>query len=518
MFHFGFSYVGFIYLCMLFVPNIIWIKNQPKDYQNYVQKENKFLQLLEKAGEVLVCCFALLFSDFNVRFDSVWSGWLLVSFGLMLLYEYYWVQYFRSEKRMSDFYRSVWGIPVAGATLPVCAFFLLGVYGGNIFLIAATILLGIGHIGIHWKHYKEICYEKKKKPFVRMLKGIGCVVLLFIFALITVVIGVRNYNYIKCYAGNPKGVDEEVYVPLNGQEQYLLIRGADVENPVIIYLHGGPASPDSTDSYTFTRYLTDEYTVVCWDQRGCGNTYYQNREKDPDNATATFEQAQEDLDKLVDYVCDRFGKTKVIIMGHSYGTVLGSEYVLEHPEKVSVYVGIGQVLSLQAGESVSYEDACKVAESRGEDTTKLTEAYEKLQQDNSAQNLMNLHKVTTTYHQAPREKSVIWGFFTSPCLSINAVKWQAKAMVSLEKYVALNQPLMDYTFNVNLLEKRMDYQVPVLLISGSCDWITPVKCAEEYLDAIEAPEKKMTLLEGCGHSPHFDTPEEFGKVLKEMLE
>ena len=103
-----------------------------------------------------MCSFVLIFSDFNVRFTSVWSVWLLVSFMLMLLYEVYWIRYFRSEKNMSDFYRGICGIPVAGATLPVCAFFLLGVYGSNIFLMISTIVLGIGHIGIHLGHYKKI--------------------------------------------------------------------------------------------------------------------------------------------------------------------------------------------------------------------------------------------------------------------------------------------------------------------------------------------------------------------------
>ena len=79
----------------------------------------------------------------------------------MVLYEIYWVRYFRSEKKMSDFYNSICGFPVAGATLPVCAFTLLGVYGGNVFLIVSTIVLGIGHIGIHVSHYKSISKDIK---------------------------------------------------------------------------------------------------------------------------------------------------------------------------------------------------------------------------------------------------------------------------------------------------------------------------------------------------------------------
>ncbi|MCM1468773.1 MAG: hypothetical protein NC086_11545 [Alistipes sp.] len=114
------------------------------------------MQILEKTGEVLVCCCVLIFSDFNIRLHSLWGIWLFLSFLLMFLYEIFWIRYFRSEKEMSDFYRSICGIPVAGATLPVCAFLLLGVYGRNVFLILSTVILGIGHIGIHVSHYKKI--------------------------------------------------------------------------------------------------------------------------------------------------------------------------------------------------------------------------------------------------------------------------------------------------------------------------------------------------------------------------
>ena len=148
--------MGLIFLVMLMVPNIIWTKNQPKDYEKYVGKENKILLLLERMGEVLVSCICLIFSDFNIRARSVWSLWLVAAFLLMILYETFWIRYFRSEKTMQDFYSSIIGIPVAGATLPVIAFLLLSIYGKNYILGISVIILGIGHIGIHLQHKKEI--------------------------------------------------------------------------------------------------------------------------------------------------------------------------------------------------------------------------------------------------------------------------------------------------------------------------------------------------------------------------
>lgn len=154
--HFGFSYIGLIFLLMLMIPNIAWSKNKPENYENYVKNENKILLFLERLGEISVTCISLIFSDFNINTVSARTLILLSAFIIMLLYEVYWIKYFRSKKTIKDFYSSLLGIPVAGATLPVIAFLLLGIYGKNIFLIIAVIILGIGHIGIHLNHRKEI--------------------------------------------------------------------------------------------------------------------------------------------------------------------------------------------------------------------------------------------------------------------------------------------------------------------------------------------------------------------------
>lgn len=153
--HLGFSYIGLIFLLMLMIPNIIWSKNKPKEYDKFVKNENKVLLLFERIGEMLVTCLSLIFNDFNISKISSWTIILLIAFIIMILYEIYWIRYFKSNKTMNDMYSSLFGIPVAGATLPVIAFLLLGIYGKNIFLILSTIILGIGHVGIHLNHKKE---------------------------------------------------------------------------------------------------------------------------------------------------------------------------------------------------------------------------------------------------------------------------------------------------------------------------------------------------------------------------
>lgn len=154
--HFGFSYIGLIFLIMLMIPNLFWTKHQPKDYKKFAKGENCILLILERVGEILVTCLLLIFSDFNVQGLSAWLIWLIAAFVLMIMYEIFWVRYFMSEKNMKDFYKSLMGIPVAGATLPVIACCLIAIYGRNIFLLAAAVILGIGHIGIHLNHKKDL--------------------------------------------------------------------------------------------------------------------------------------------------------------------------------------------------------------------------------------------------------------------------------------------------------------------------------------------------------------------------
>lgn len=152
--HFGFSYIGLIFLLMLFIPNIIWMRKKPEKYVS--ENENKILLTFERAGEVMTTICVLIFDDFNLHGWSNWTWWLVVACMLMIMYELWWIRYFCSERKLSDFYRSFCCVPLAGATLPVISFLLLGIYGKNIWLLGSAIILGIGHIGIHMQHSKEL--------------------------------------------------------------------------------------------------------------------------------------------------------------------------------------------------------------------------------------------------------------------------------------------------------------------------------------------------------------------------
>jgi hypothetical protein len=152
---FGFSYIGLIWLLLLFVPNLLWAKKRPDGYDELAKSENKVLLVFERVGQAAVVCSALVFSDYNPTAFSGWTAWLIASAILMLLYEAAWVRYFISPT-LKTFYGRLLFIPVPLASLPVLAFLLLGLYGKVLILIASAVILGVGHIGIHGQHIRRL--------------------------------------------------------------------------------------------------------------------------------------------------------------------------------------------------------------------------------------------------------------------------------------------------------------------------------------------------------------------------
>ncbi len=139
----GFSPLGLGFLLALLIPNLLWTKRKPEGYEAHAVREGRRLRLLEMLGEVLVSLFAVVIP----QGPWGWRGWLLFSLLGIVLYEF---------RRMKDLYSSLLGIPVAGATLPVATFFLLGLYQRNFLLLPSVVVLGIGHIGIHLGHKREL--------------------------------------------------------------------------------------------------------------------------------------------------------------------------------------------------------------------------------------------------------------------------------------------------------------------------------------------------------------------------
>ena len=150
----GFSYVGFIFLCCLFIPNILYSFHQPID--SIKIKENKILLIFERTGQALCTILVLIFDNFDIHKVGLWSAWLGIVAVLMILYLICWGRYFLGKHVSKDFFRPFLGIPLPLAVLPVTAVFILAVYGKVLSLGIAAIILGIGHIGITAQNGKAV--------------------------------------------------------------------------------------------------------------------------------------------------------------------------------------------------------------------------------------------------------------------------------------------------------------------------------------------------------------------------
>ena len=166
---------------------------------------------------------------------------------------------------------------------------------------------------------------------------------------------------------SPNGVETLTAVPINGTQQWLSVRGRDRRNPILLVLHGGPGSPTMPEDYTFQSPWEDYFTVVEWDQRGAGKTYAAN---DPKIVapTMTIDQLTMDAEEVVRYVQKTYGKRKIFLMGHSWGTVLGVRLAEAHPDWFYAYVGVGQIVNMRESERIGYDFVLGQAKEHHNDT------------------------------------------------------------------------------------------------------------------------------------------------------
>ncbi len=356
--------------------------------------------------------------------------------------------------------------------------------------------------------------------FFKILKWIFIVIISILLLSFIIIFITRSINVHKSNITTENGIQEDIFVELSQASQYIQIRGEDTKNPIILFLHGGPGSPMSYISYYYRRDLESLYTFVSWDQRGCGRTYFKNIDA---NSEPSVKILLEDLDELVNYVLSRFQKDKIIIMGHSWGTVLGTLYIKEHPEKVSAYIGVGQCVNVFDGQALATETAMKYAKENNDTKylNELSSMLEILKETKSFENfdivnLMTMRRYVAKYLFAKNELpplKQIWVGITSPYISFEDIKWFLKS----DGY-KVQAKLMDYLFFEFDLNEMQSFEVPVYFISGDGDWITPCLLVEEYYKTAKAPHKDMIIMKDSGHVPFMDDPKSFNDAIKNILQ
>jgi len=305
-------------------------------------------------------------------------------------------------------------------------------------------------------------------------------------------------------------VAEAGTVSLGDLDQWVLIRGRSRANPLLVILHGGPGSSETALFRAFNPELEDHFTVVYWDQRGAGRSY--RRSLDP--AALTVERFVADLDALVDHLRARFGHRNVVLLGHSWGSVLGVLYAQRHPEKVAVYVGVGQVADMADSERRSYAFTLAEAEKRGH--------------RGAIRALRRIGRPPHDYRKVGTERRWLMAFGGAfgPRFSLPRAVWRAMrtpesspldlvrllqgSMFSLK---ALWPALMAIDFRRDVRR----FATPVVLILGRHDHQVVAEVAAAWFEEIEAPHKALIWLEESGHFLPFEEPAAFNKALVETV-
>jgi len=307
-------------------------------------------------------------------------------------------------------------------------------------------------------------------------------------------------------------IAELTTVNIGGRNQSIMVRGVDKSNPIILVLHGGPGYPFISYARKFQGLLEENFVVVNWDQRGSGKSYSMNIDED----TMTQEQLERDTEELIDYLCERFEREKIFIVGHSWGSELGIEAIKNSPEQVIAYVGIGQVIDDIEGEQLSYKFTLNKAIEKQD--KKAVEELNKIGQPpyrNSKVDTFIQRKWLAKYGGFEREvktrNEMIKGVLFSPEYNlIDGIK------LLLGNSYSINT-LFDNREKADFRDKYTEFEVPVYFCAGRYDYNTPSELVEEYYNNIKAPKKNFYWFEESAHEPHLVEEERFSKIMMEIF-
>ncbi len=309
----------------------------------------------------------------------------------------------------------------------------------------------------------------------------------------------------------PNGIDEAAYVQVGGIAQWITIRGQDRNNPVLLFLHGGPGDATNPWGYAAFGGWLKYFTVVQWDQRGAGRTFGKNGAASA--STITPDRMIQDGVELAELLEQRLHKNKIILVGHSWGSVLGAFIAKARPDLFSAFVGTGQVAADFAGSSAVAYRAVLDRASRESNVQALKELKDAGPPPyNGGNGFGVLHKWANLFEHADVFLASALGFaLQAPGYSVGDINdWFEGQRVSGDRLV----PVFD-DLDRKLLATHL--AVPVVVIQGAEDYTTPTSLARAYVDSLHAPRKAFTTIEGAGHFAVFTKQDEFLKELRARL-
>jgi len=315
---------------------------------------------------------------------------------------------------------------------------------------------------------------------------------------------------------NPRGVQSLEQVSLGGVKQWISIRGSDRNNPLMLFIHGGPGDAMMSRAWAFQRPWEDYFTVVQWDQRGGGK----NALADTSAAfLSTLSTARDiaDAEELVPMLLRRFGKQKLVVIGHSFGTVIGSQLVQHHPEWVSVYVGVGQ--AAPNGEAMLYDDVLSLARAAKND-----EAVKELQSIAGYPDVPASQIARDVYilRRWSRYFGGAW-YGDRDWSAYSGVQWLAPEYTDAEMraYSPAEARVAARVLGADLFEQPpklpRHFDVPVVLMMGRHDLHTPYSAAKLYFDSLTAPSKAFVTFDESAHVPFLEEPGRFFEALLQYV-
>jgi len=301
----------------------------------------------------------------------------------------------------------------------------------------------------------------------------------------------------------------EEYVQINGIKQYFL-HYPSPQKEVVIFLHGGPGSPTSAFAYNLMEHW-DFCSVVYYDQRGTGKTLKMNKAKASD---LTIEILLADLKETVEYVKSKYQTDRVILLGQSWGSVLGTQYTLRYPEDISCYIGNGQIVNMRKGFDIAFDELKETLERKGatKDLAKLIslDNFSNLASKDLSRHLEKFQKIQSKYGHSVNILELLKIGFKSPVTRIS------------DFYYFLRSPKLteglwsDYLADYSIWDIA-DYKTPVYYVLGRDDWQVPSTFAAEYFEKINAPHKGLYWIENAGHATDVDSPKDFSTIVREIV-
>lgn len=309
------------------------------------------------------------------------------------------------------------------------------------------------------------------------------------------------------------GINESMLVNINGTKQWINIYGQDKDNPVLLYLHGGPGSATSQIDYAFTRKWSDVYTVVTWDQRGCGKSYDTSK-----TDAITSDIMMQDGREMTEYLLDYMGKDKITLLGHSWGSMYGANLALKYPDYYDAFIGAGQFIDDKENEQRLYDEARKWSE--GDEDGKAILAKWSPDNADSIEALQARNEIMERYGYGMMKDGTDYNIFTTVLFNPNYLVKDYIAFIknsSAEAYEPYMAFVTDEMPKLSLLG-RYDYQVPYYNINGDMDYQTNYWLACEYFDQVNAPEKEMFVMKDATHGLLESRSEEFSEYVHMIAE